>query len=634
MMIPGRFREAIRRAENEFVGDVGHATIIFGSLARGAGTDANDLDVIFIVSRDADRRRGYWRRRYEGINADVNVLDIPELTQNLFDPDWQYRIVHSLSIQKDWSKESNRVMRWLFRTRELIESEESRRARIEYLTGDIEEIVRVYRHLSEEDWGLRSYLVAEITQLWLKKIVEEADELPFSRRDLWKHGVIAADSQQSTALKMHPLLGRQLRRAPIDVGWSDLKAFLSACRSVYESGDRRLRGEHQKIVLKQDLDNLVSLEPELRDIVEKHSWTSKDNRSFIEEIVPLGERAEGKEGRTLGQIAVEGRSVDTTKDEPRHFRLDRKRARAKIIIALGGCEVETCTFCALPDLARVESVEAQVDRLAALPDWVRRLAIYCDGSFFDDREISPSTRRRIAETVSTTSVQMITVESLPQFVTRKKVRGFWNTVGDDKKLVIGVGLQSMNQSVRKYSLGTPISDSGLEEFWEERSALEFGVRIYLLYGKPLLTEQEDRCDVEQSIRKLRALLGPDDRVTINKCLPTSGTVTDKLAKIGLYRYPSDCEFRRSVRGAIEKGGSLSIEVGPLDVGEATCSEWESADRTSCAPCRRVLEQYVREGVSPNPLEAECRSSFGDERLAWTCLGRLSNRSAFVLNRLE
>ena len=188
----------------------------------------------------------------------------------------------------------------------------------------------------------------------------------------------------------------------------------------------------------------------------------------------------------------------------------------------------------------------------------------------------------------------------------------------------------MNHILRKTLLSTPTSSTSIDKFFRLRQELDFDVRVFLLYGKPLLTVDEDETDILQSINILANVLNAEDVVTINYLNVVADTQIDVLERAGLYRRFDLCRFRRFVQSAAT-ASSKSLRILPGCVAVRTCTERDLDDGEICTKCETWLiatEQLLTVGTLPCARPTEL--SFG---LPWTVLGDIANRCVFVRSRL-
>lgn len=246
-----------------------------------------------------------------------------------------------------------------------------------------------------------------------------------------------------------------------------------------------------------------------------------------------------KEARVPG--TVEGSSVRFFKDDL-YFEFGEEFQRRVVILMSAGCSVPTCTMCPFTNYNNFGSEVSILSPLAQLEEHTAKhplkqtnlIAIYNDGSFFADKEISREHRIEVARWIKSKEIERVVVESLPQFVTDDSLCEFVSAIYP-KKLTIGVGLQSANNVVRELCVNTKFS---LKEF--ERCIFlchQNGVRVksYVMLKPPFLTDDESLADVEETALYLKSI--DSKHMTLCPTRVADNTLVAKLAVRGLFCPP-------------------------------------------------------------------------------------------------
>jgi len=304
--------------------------------------------------------------------------------------------------------------------------------------------------------------------------------------------------------------------------------------------------------------------------------------------------------------------LDEAPAEPRLVHYDPKLERLKLIIPTGGCRVPTCTFCMLPLLARPKAdVKAIFSSLRETSkSRVRQVAVYTDGSFFDDRELSETERMEIASFARESLAEELLVESLPRFLKPDVVDKVRNTLQPGCTLRIGVGVQSTQTAIRCHITSTPLSHHELMRLLKLRVCGGFSLRIFLMANKPLISPAEDRLDLFQSLGLLQRYLAVDDIVTVNPLLPTHGTFLEVLWKTGYWQPLTRAEATALETDISSRNWGFHLEFGPSLVSTCTDVELEPATDTDSL--------MIKPG---QPLDKETSSRF----LPWALLGGTRHR---------
>src|SRR5437016_9724404 len=135
----------------------------------------------------------------------------------------------------------------------------------------------------------------------------------------------------------------------------------------------------------------------------------------------------------------------------------RTYKRKKIILAARGCTAATCTMCPIPneayyglnlDFTPEDFLRQFHSAFATEPiDSYQLISVYNSGNWFANREIPPLARQHIYQTIAHSHCEGLMVESLPQFITPQLMEDARTYLGN-KRLIVAIGLQSVNDTVR------------------------------------------------------------------------------------------------------------------------------------------------------------------------------------------
>jgi radical SAM enzyme (TIGR01210 family) len=280
---------------------------------------------------------------------------------------------------------------------------------------------------------------------------------------------------------------------------------------------------------------------------------------------------------------------------PRYVSYDQLRlndgsivGRKKVILMTSGCSVPTCTMCPFTsenNFGRARTMESLVQQVEAVlmitPDEPEYevLALYNDGSFFADVEISREVRRRIAQLVAASPVRQLVVESLPQFITRGALTDFVAELGD-VSLEIGIGLQSSDELVRETLVNTRVTKVAFESALRKMRDLDVSPKVYLMIKPPFLTEEEALLDTSRSVDYLREI--GIDGVTLCPTRVARGTVAWELYHAGSYTPPNLWTVLQTVQDAHSKA---NVRVACINLRG---SDFESVFPSSCDSCADLI----------------------------------------------
>ena len=178
-------------------------------------------------------------------------------------------------------------------------------------------------------------------------------------------------------------------------------------------------------------------------------------------------------------------------------------------------------------LAQIEAAKAHEREHAADPCGL--VKIYTSGSFLDEREVGPETRRAIAAAFA--DRDRILVESLPDFVDAPKLRDF---TGHGLDTDIAVGLETATDRVRHDCVNKYFDFEEFVAAAETADAVGAGVKAYLLMKPPFIAESEAVTDM---IRSIRRCADHAHTVSMNPCNVQEYTMVEDLHRAGGYRPP-------------------------------------------------------------------------------------------------
>ncbi|NLS14453.1 hypothetical protein HGP28_16405 [Vibrio sp. SM6] len=200
-----------------------------------------------------------------------------------------------------------------------------------------------------------------------------------------------------------------------------------------------------------------------------------------------------------------------------------------LLLPGGGCAYyraqkgDACTFCAFPGFIRSvikgegfehdfsswklpsEIYHTMLETLTANNHGVERLAIFNGGSFFPNSELPGDFQRSVYQYAAThPTIKQLFVEGYPNFISKAKLVEAKSLLGD-KDLLVGVGFESANDTVRNTMLKKGID----KRVFEQKVALmhELGVQVsvYVFLKAPQLTEYQAYQDVVATLRYLHDL---------------------------------------------------------------------------------------------------------------------------------
>ncbi len=285
-----------------------------------------------------------------------------------------------------------------------------------------------------------------------------------------------------------------------------------------------------------------------------------------------------------------------------------------LILKTRGCywaDAKGCSMCgyAKDTLGRsatpaelAEQTERALGRYRSEP----YVKIYTSGSFLDDREVDPESRRRIVAGFSGRARRLL-FETLPEFATPEALGPLAEAFAGE--LEVALGLETTDPTVLARYVHKNAPPSEYLAAADRVRALGLRAKAYLLLKPPYLSEEEAADDVVRSIGEAAARF---DALSVNPVHIQNGTVVEWLYHRGRYRPPwlwSVVEVLR--RGAERRGRARLVSfptAGGLARGPHNCGECDA----------RVLAAIEEASLSQefgalDALDCACRDEWNAAR---------------------
>ena len=287
----------------------------------------------------------------------------------------------------------------------------------------------------------------------------------------------------------------------------------------------------------------------------------------------------------------------------------------RVIIELraSGCEWALksggCTMCG-------ETVEATRSKEVSSYSYIKQISrvieehdfkgypvvcIYNSGSFLNDRELPPRVRRGILEILSENAdIKKIIIETRPEFITKEKVVEIRN-IAKDKIVELGVGLESINDEIRKHCINKGFT---LKEF--EKSVIKvkgiLELLVYVLIKPPFLTEKEGIEDAIQSAKY--ALNFGAKAVSFEPCSMQKYTLVELLCKYKLWRLPwlwSVIEVAKATN-PIAQNVDAEMRLGGYEfLPRPLLTAYNGINYKPCKNCNDIIKKAIREYNKTNDI---------------------------------
>ena len=260
--------------------------------------------------------------------------------------------------------------------------------------------------------------------------------------------------------------------------------------------------------------------------------------------------------------------------------------RLRIILAGNGCSVPMCTMCPFPN----ESINPSYIKFTAdhYIDQISRtlekypshdvVSIYNDGSFFADNELQEEARIKIYKLIKDYRCKYLMVESLPFFITEKKVAEAKRYLEDKIKLIVGIGLQSSSDEIRQICIRTPVNKEDFLQAYELLKSFNYDTKSYVLIKPPFVLEDEAIDDVVKSACWLHHH-GVED-VTLCPMRIAEGTILYELYSLGLYSAPK----LTTVAECLHRLKLLNLYTR-VSIFNVSSSDLEALTSSGCSLCQ-------------------------------------------------
>jgi radical SAM enzyme (TIGR01210 family) len=169
------------------------------------------------------------------------------------------------------------------------------------------------------------------------------------------------------------------------------------------------------------------------------------------------------------------------------------------------------------------------------PDEQIIFKIFTSGSFLDPIEIPSEIQIKIlSELDKYPGIKEIVVESRPEYITDEKLFAYSNIL-HNKYFEIGIGLETANDFIRQNIINKGFTWDAFIRAKDLLHKYHFGVKAYLLFKPPFLTEYCAMLDLQESLRKCIDV--HVDSISINPTNIQQHTICDELNQHRCFRPP-------------------------------------------------------------------------------------------------
>ncbi len=270
-----------------------------------------------------------------------------------------------------------------------------------------------------------------------------------------------------------------------------------------------------------------------------------------------------------------------------------------VILRTRGCSWarnKGCTMCGYYNdcnpKVKGENIIAQMEKAWRKSEGQKLLKIFTSGSFLDDREVPPETRREVLSVAAEIFEQVI-FETRPEYVIRESIE---DCLSHFSNIQVALGLESANDMVLTHSINKGFL---FDDYMRAaRTVKEAGasLKTYLLVKPPFLTEKEAIRDSVESAKKVKDLT---DVISFNPVNVQKRTLVEKLWRRDEYRPP----WLWSVVKILEE----CRDLGPRVVSFPTAGGKKRGPH-NCYECDSEILKEIEEfslGIRNGFQEAQC-----------------------------
>jgi len=234
--------------------------------------------------------------------------------------------------------------------------------------------------------------------------------------------------------------------------------------------------------------------------------------------------------------------------------------------------------------------------------------IYTSGSFLDNQEIKPVVRKKILQTLTKTTVEMVSVETRPEYVSYDQLEDI-KKIFRTKLLEISIGLETANDFVRKYSINKGFTLDDYKKAADMVKKNDFRLKTYLLIKPPFLTEKESILDSISSVKKI---MDCTDTISFNPVNVQRNTVVEYLWRRNEYRPPwlwSIAEILKKCKKLVKDDVRIKCDVagGGKKRGAHNCGRCDRRFLSAIASFSLNQKEEVFD-----KLECRCREVWYDQ----------------------
>ena len=272
-----------------------------------------------------------------------------------------------------------------------------------------------------------------------------------------------------------------------------------------------------------------------------------------------------------------------------------------------GCEYDKnkkgCTMCNFAEYAspeiRSENLEAQHDQALELlkEGKFEHFDLATLGNFYNDREISPETRKRLlSRTASVPTVKRVLTESRRGYLTIEKLKETKSCLREDQILELAFGYESSNTKIRNNVLNKGVPEEHLDQIFQMCREAGIDFVSYVLIKPHGLSEREairDAVDTATHVLEKSERYGVYTRIAFEPVFVVRGKPIETLFNLGEYKPPKLWSVAEVIIQTAERLGRIKSE-GKLFVGLSDENLSGHRQASNCGICDKEVANAIQQ----------------------------------------